>query len=306
MRTRTRHRRAIHETGQPLRRVALQPPMHALAGHPEPSRHLDDRHPIAENFENGLIALLHHTQLQQHDATPRSRSRSGSTAREPAARNTTTGATVAHQPEPPSPRYRDRAGKRRTTTGAATSSIYRVSTRRGSRRPEGTGWATGHPPPHRLEEKSHLPGLFQQPQRDSNPCRHLERATGHVCQDASYPFGLVTWGEEGVQRPPSLARSSLSVQQMGNQMGNSAPSALPMRPAAPSRWSAGHRLKYEEPRRARVLRSFREQNAAVARERETAVVEGRAGDGRRDESPSSCTEGRVAAQAFAGEFLMPL
>ena len=67
------------------------------------------------------------TRLQQHDATPRSRSRPGSTAREPAARNTTTGATVAHQREPPSPRYRDRARnvarlpepQRQASTGSA-------------------------------------------------------------------------------------------------------------------------------------------------------------------------------------------
>jgi len=39
----------------------------------------------------------------------------------------------------------------------------------------GSRMATGLPSPHRLEEKRHLPGLFQQPQRDSNPCRHLER-----------------------------------------------------------------------------------------------------------------------------------
>ena len=107
------------------------------------------------------------TRLQQHDATPRSRSRPGSTAREPAARNTTTGATVAHQREPPSPRYRDRAGKRRTTTGAATSSIYRVSTSPSSdlsRHIRGIG-VRGP------QNRSSVPlsRRYASPERDSNP-----------------------------------------------------------------------------------------------------------------------------------------
>ena len=95
--------------------------------HPEPGCDLHDRHPVVQDLEN-CVALLHDTELHQHDATPRSRTRPGSTARQPATRNTTTGATVAHVPEPVSPRYRDRAGRCRTTTGAATSSIYRGRT----------------------------------------------------------------------------------------------------------------------------------------------------------------------------------
>jgi hypothetical protein len=45
-----------------------------------------------------------------------------------AARHPATGATVAQVPKPLSPDYRDRARRCRTTTGAATSSIYRDRT----------------------------------------------------------------------------------------------------------------------------------------------------------------------------------
>src|SRR4051812_36751015 len=130
MRTRTRRSRTINEAGQPVRRVALQPAMHALARHPQPRRHLHDRHAVVEDLENGLIALLHNTQLHQHDATSDREPRPESTARLPAACNTTTGATVARVPGPTSPNYRDRAGRCDTTTGAATSSIYRDRTGR--------------------------------------------------------------------------------------------------------------------------------------------------------------------------------
>lgn len=77
VRTRTRHRRPVNQAGQPPGREPLQPAVHALAGHPEPSRDLRDRHPVVQNFENGLTALLHHTQLHQHDNTPRSRTPTG-------------------------------------------------------------------------------------------------------------------------------------------------------------------------------------------------------------------------------------
>ena len=73
MRTRTRHRRAVHQAGQPPRRVALQPAMHALTSHPEPGRDLGDRHPVVQHLENGLIALLHKPELHQHDDTSWSR-----------------------------------------------------------------------------------------------------------------------------------------------------------------------------------------------------------------------------------------
>ena len=105
---------------------------------PEPDRHLNHRHPVVEDLQNCPIALLHNPELHQHDATPRSRPRPGSTARQPATRNTTTGTTVAQQPEPLSPRHRDRTGRCPTTTGAATSSIYRDHKRRRAMSSPGT------------------------------------------------------------------------------------------------------------------------------------------------------------------------
>src|SRR5436190_4500052 len=43
------------------------------------------------------------------------------------------------------------------------------------------------PPP-----RGHLVAPFWQPQRDSNPCRHLERATRAICRDRWYPYCLLT------------------------------------------------------------------------------------------------------------------
>ena len=75
--------------------------MHALAGHPEPRRHLDDRHAVVEDLENGLIALLHKPQLHQHDNTPRVENLDQEA--QPVSQP-----RVTRLPEPPSPNYRNR------------------------------------------------------------------------------------------------------------------------------------------------------------------------------------------------------
>ncbi len=89
----------------------------ALSCHPEPSGNLHDTVPIIENPHHGLLALLHNTQLHQHDDDPLQFGDDGSSPAKKAqphqARtltcNTRTGATVAQEPEPVpkvSPTYR--------------------------------------------------------------------------------------------------------------------------------------------------------------------------------------------------------
>ena len=46
--------------------IPPQPPVHRLARHAEPARHLHDRNTIADHREHRLIPLLHDTQLHQH------------------------------------------------------------------------------------------------------------------------------------------------------------------------------------------------------------------------------------------------
>ena len=70
MRTRQRLRRPIHQTRQTLGRVPAQPHVHRLTRHPEPARHLSHRRPIVQHLEHGLIALLHDTQLHEHQHDP--------------------------------------------------------------------------------------------------------------------------------------------------------------------------------------------------------------------------------------------
>ena len=129
VRTRTRHRRPVHQPGQPLRRVPLQPAVHASGGsprtEPRPPRPAPRRSAPRERPDSAA---------PRHRAPP--------TRRHPPIENLDREAQPVSQPrvtqlpEPPSPRnrsqlspkYRDRAGRCRTTTGAATSSIYRDRT----------------------------------------------------------------------------------------------------------------------------------------------------------------------------------
>jgi len=116
MRTRTRHRRPVHQPGQPPCRVALQPAMHALARHPEAGRHLSDRHALVEHLEHSLIALLHKSELHQHDAhlSVENLDREAQPVSQP---------RVTRQPEPLSP---DSRSHRRPGTGTAPENVARL------------------------------------------------------------------------------------------------------------------------------------------------------------------------------------
>ena len=82
--------------------------MHGLTGHPEPAGDLDDRHPVIQDFQNCLIALLHDTELHQHRRHPpiENLDREAQPVEQPASpnyrdrRRPGTGATVAQVPEP--------------------------------------------------------------------------------------------------------------------------------------------------------------------------------------------------------------
>jgi hypothetical protein len=91
--------------------------MHRLARHPEPPGHLNDAVVVVQDRQHSLIALLHDTQLHQHDDDPLQLSDDGSSPAKKAqhrqartiTRNTGTGASVAQLPEPVrevSPTYR--------------------------------------------------------------------------------------------------------------------------------------------------------------------------------------------------------
>ena len=65
-RRRPRSMRMILQARQALSLVPGKPRMHALPRHPEPASHLNDRAPIGDHRQNGLITLLRHSQLPQH------------------------------------------------------------------------------------------------------------------------------------------------------------------------------------------------------------------------------------------------
>ena len=60
----------VSQTGYPIPLIPAQPAMHRLAGHPVAAGHFSDRRP-GHHFHDGVIALLHDTQLHEHGpATP--------------------------------------------------------------------------------------------------------------------------------------------------------------------------------------------------------------------------------------------
>jgi hypothetical protein len=79
--------RPTGEPGQTLSLVPTKPPMHCLARHLEPMRHLHDRNTITDHRKHRLIPLLHDTQLHQHVGKC----------------HRTGGTSVTHQPEPRNP-----------------------------------------------------------------------------------------------------------------------------------------------------------------------------------------------------------
>ena len=106
MRTRPRHRRPIDQPRQTLRRIAAQPAVHALAGHPEPSRRprSPTRRPALRARPDSAAPRARAPPTRSRpppaDDAKRHQRRRLSTARRGPTRNTTTGATVAQLPEP--------------------------------------------------------------------------------------------------------------------------------------------------------------------------------------------------------------
>jgi len=91
--------------------------MHGLAGHPEPGRDIGDRHPVVEDLENCLIALLHDTELHQNR---RHASLGNSTENRSPSNNRASGTDVGQAPEPPRP-----STARPCVSGATTTCLRR-------------------------------------------------------------------------------------------------------------------------------------------------------------------------------------
>ena len=81
-RVRRRRMRAVGQPVQPALAVSGNPPVHRLAGHPEPLGHLRNRDAV-QNLKHSLISLLDHVQLPKHcgsvahQVKPRCRTSSG-------------------------------------------------------------------------------------------------------------------------------------------------------------------------------------------------------------------------------------
>ena len=74
--------RAVSQPGQSALPVTGHPPVHRLAGYPEPLCHLRDRD-VVKNLKDSLVPLLDHVQLPKHcgsvahQVKPRCRTSSG-------------------------------------------------------------------------------------------------------------------------------------------------------------------------------------------------------------------------------------
>ena len=125
-RMRLRRVRAVSQAIKPLVPITRHPPVHSLAGHPEPLGDLGYRDAI-KDFQHGPISLLDHVQLPKHcgsvahQVKPRCRISSGA-GHVPVSWAVTTfftgfkGAPSARQPDRPRPRLtkdaRDEHGER--------------------------------------------------------------------------------------------------------------------------------------------------------------------------------------------------
>ncbi len=110
MRARLRLGAPIGQPSQPVVRVTANPLVHGLADHPVPQGHIRHRRPV-EDLHHRLVALLHQTQLHEHDGLLRVRGR-GSAHSEEGDNGQPVDppehACVRQVPEPVSPRYRSR------------------------------------------------------------------------------------------------------------------------------------------------------------------------------------------------------
>lgn len=85
--------------------------MHRRAAHPIAAGHLGDLGAVVEDFQDGLIALLHQPRLHEHDRPPSHLRARRPTAKKEAPTSRWTLEGVAQVPEPLSPRYRSRVSE---------------------------------------------------------------------------------------------------------------------------------------------------------------------------------------------------
>jgi hypothetical protein len=85
--------------------------MHRRAADPIAAGHLGDLGAVVEDFQDGLIALLHQPHLHEHDRPPSHLRARRPTAKKEAPTSRWTLEGVAQVPEPLSPRYRSRVSE---------------------------------------------------------------------------------------------------------------------------------------------------------------------------------------------------